>query len=355
VSSSEGCRIEKLADIKAGAGPAFSYDNGQGLIAWAEGFDTYDLHVLRFSVDENDESKPVTNNSGPVLVLETQQPTQTDDTLEYFFGLDVRSDYSAVDPVELVAIYSLIDFANGSGERGQERSIRVLDLNAASITPNVVWSITSNAATDCIGDGPSFDPRLNNGHLCMVPDGGVDFSQSGSHIYFHSASTVGPFDDRWHAQNRLARPQEGWVSGSSSPELLYTSQIFDCVADAMPFADDSMLMELPGQGVREVFVANACVGFQKGGLRDQRLYFLDVEACAVDSDSRWQNCHIDISTLYSGQIHGRGASWRDDGEVLYGGFESKTLDSIRAFDPMGAPAINDREIVSQGETPDSSL
>ncbi len=95
------------------------------------------------------------------------------------------------------------------------------------------------------------------------------------------------------------------------------------------------------------------MGFQQGrGLRDQRLYFLDVSICMSDPRD-WQSCQA--SGLESGNYNGVGPNWLVNGEILYGGFTSKTLDSLRVFDPNLSSPANDREVIKNAESGDSGL
>jgi hypothetical protein len=346
MASSEGCRVVHIAEGQLDH-VAFSYDHNQGLVAWSERAGNGDIVAMRFSIDQTLDKGSI-NLGDPSVVLELQHPTETDNSREIPLDLDVWVDYSTSTPAELVAVTSLVDFDRGSDQASSVRSIKVLDLSNP-LSANTVWSITSDYALSCMGSGPSFDPRTGDGHLCLVPAGRLFFTRSASYLFFHSESDSGPFEQQWAAMNRIERPIGGWMSGTSTPELIYAHQNNDCAPGSMPVADDAIVIDVPGRGPREVLVANACIGFQSGeGLRDQRLYFLDAESCASDPSKQWDACHLAPPTLYSGEIHGRGASWRSDGQVLYNGFTDATLDSIRVFDPLAAPAVNDRELIRKG-------
>ena len=358
LSSSEGCFTVKLADIDARQGPALSYNNGLGLVAWIEGSD-YDLWIMRFSVDPDDG---VAITTEPELMVNTEQP-EANGHLERFFGVDVWTDYSdASSPIEIVSLYSLLDFAgDGSGTAGRDLRIKLVDLpsctSSSSCEVRTLASSTIDEALDCMGPGP-FDPSASDGQpnwRCLIANGTPKFSASGDALYFRINQPGIDADGIWRGTVRVQRPADGWwpSSGSySDPQLVFLNTGHGSIPSRGQVVD----LNLDGS-LKPVIAAHACIGMS-GGVSDCRIYFLDVEACMADPHSGWQRCQAE--SLYTGQIAGFGPSWwisssTGEVEVIYYGWGNRYFDTIRAFDPTLNPIVNDRQLISKGHYPNSAL
>ena len=332
LASSEACRVEKLADIGSHRDVSLSYVDGRGLVAWSE-TTSGDVNLIQFTVDEGDAALPVT--AEPATAFQDSDPSTGRIDLDTW--IDADDAYKA---------YVFLATAS-SGLPDRRFALKVVDVSDPS-TVNILRTTSQAAAQACEGAGP-FDPRVESAHLCLWPTDGF-FGVNGGHIYYQARSSH-DYGERWIATLRIAQPAGGWLTAPSEPELVVASQNFDCVVDALPINSSVTNAEVGGVE-KTLMVGSACLGIGHKGLRDQRLFFMDVEACVADPLADWQNCHIPMDA-YSGQIHGVRGSWREDNQVIYGGFEPKTLETIRAFAPLDAN-IDDRALVSDAWPGDTS-
>lgn len=337
VSSSESCRTDKLAEISVGSEPAYSFSDGRGVVVWS--VDSTDIWILRFTVD----------SGGTISIVEDPHAligAISDPNFESV-GL-VRPDVSTITGNERISFLEAKHRSDGSGVR----NLYVLNPSVCDQSPctlseaDLILEFDSEIAVsdpNC-GYGAGFDPTVEGFDAnCLVPNKPT-WNTGGSALYYTASSIRSASDVQWAGTGRLTFDGTSW----SDPSLLVVSDKWDCEADAVPFGGRAGTISLDGVDT-EIIAASTCVGFESG-LRDQRIFFLDAEQCS--NTKGWYEC--EATYLYSGQIKGIDPSWRDsDGNILYGGFSSQTLDSVRAFDPTTNPSVNDRELVSKGERSDS--
>jgi hypothetical protein len=326
LSSSEGCRKELLLTSEINIGPAFSYNNGRGLVVWVEGFDAYELIALRFSYDDVEDRI----DTGSPQSLATAGPS------EYFFDVDTWANYDPTATQELVSLIKL------NSDLLTLELIDLADCNANSCSAQELIGLNDAEQEACIDGAATFDSTPEDYPECFKTSA-ARFSPAGD------ALIAGAEAPGWISVLRtlFSRGQTGWEA--LSVEMVAVDRISDCErASLTTFA--GAVTSISG---REIYAFSSCEGFQQGaGLRDQRLYFLDVQACR-ENPRNWQGC---LSTdLQSGDINGTNPSWFPNGEILYGGFTDTTLDSLRVFDPILSRPMNDRTVVSDASLGDAGL
>lgn len=322
LSSSNGCRTEKLIEVPDFRHPAVMHmteDGTKGVLLWQ--VEPGDLVAritqrLDFTVDPDDGTLSF-NEPKPVTLLPLPGETETvpaGDKL-YYFSMDIWGD---ADHDSLYLATTRLHVINsGVGENIEE--VWIFNLNNFA-DAREVYSTTQGATNWNCPDNvpfPQFVPTCYRARS-------LRFNPSGTRLYMHDDIVVGPQDQRWDSTYRInidmgsGLPLSEWTL--SAPEMVYASsdRSFPSGALALPDID-------PYRAPSPEIIAMSYL--DRSGKHTQAVTaMLDADRCAAkylyyaDGNydaglSLWVEC-ITIDSLFPGNNSGRGDSWQTHEALL---------------------------------------
>ncbi len=341
LSNADGTCTQSLAvdDVKD---PSFHFDaaSGTGAVTYESG-STERLYFLRFMVTDTSLVA-----ESPILVAEYDECC-------------VSSDVMGPVGNELISVSYVRDYTGDT-----RRGVEIIDLGlcnqpdgaaCSGSAVNTVLDLTTSARDQCMASLAN-EVGLGGSYLigdCYRPTdaAGPHFSADGREIYFEVATT-GDLGDSYGVARLVRDTGPGCGSlkdlgtGWCGPQLV----AIESNVDAAPRVGGLR----PSDGMMVVDYDDGI----EGGLRNIRIGFIDPDMCLTEtaSGNHWTSC---LATgLPSGIVKGAAPSWmpaaNNTYDVLYGGFESSTLDTVRAFSPT-VSVSNDRNLLQKARSATSGF